>query len=292
VRHTKPWRSLATGVEESFLIRQWEAARASIDDGYCAGTLEGEGECFDCGACKSAKAKNDIIAKPAARTFTADAFRAHLRAAKQRTVPIVFRLRTGERLRGVPRKAAGIALARACMLADERLAEAYLGFGGSLVFTAFATNWIIGDDEITLLWDGAHRDLVLSLANDAEFKRKVNDELVGWGSLAGLGQSPSPEVGVIDFCSPFQFDPAVFCNARALKYTQIRDGANGYRYELSKASLKKKIVAACSAERHADGSATVSVVPGPKFRPEEFAQTAFKLPSPQEWVRIVMEVRF
>jgi radical SAM superfamily enzyme YgiQ (UPF0313 family) len=292
LRHTKPWCGIKTGVDESFLIRQWEAARAFADEGYCAGTKDDEGECFGCGACGSAKAKNDIIAKPAARTFSTDVFRAHLRAAKQQTSLLGFRMRMGERLRGVPRKAAGVALARACMLADERLVEAYRGFGGSLVFTTFATNWIVGDDELTLLWDGAHRGLVRALAKEAAFIRKVNDELAGWGFLEGCAQDAPPEIGAIDFSSPFQFDPAVFCKNRALKYTQVRAGENGYRYEMSKESLKKKIVVACSTERQADGSATVSVVPGPKFKPEEFAQTAFKLPTPQEWVRIVMEVRF
>ena len=288
-RQTKPWHALATGVDEKFLVRQWEAAKAFADGGYCAGTPEREGACLGCAACGTAEAKKEIVARPAARNFTADKFRAHLRAAKLQAVPVGFRVRIGERLRGVPRKAAGIALARACMLADDRLVEAYRGFGGSLVFKAYSTNWITGDDELTLLWNGAHRELVCALANDAAFVQKVNRGLDGWGTLAGLSGPQAPAVGAIVLRSPFQFDPSGYCKNKALKYTQVRDGAGGYRYEMSKDSLKKKILIACSTERHPDGSSLVTLVAGPKFGPEEFAQTAFRVPSAQEWVRIEME---
>jgi radical SAM superfamily enzyme YgiQ (UPF0313 family) len=287
-RMTKPWQGIATGVDERFLVSQWEAARAFRDEGFCGGSAAREGSCMGCDACGSAETKAAITARPAARKFTAEKFRTLLRAKKEQTIPVAFQMSISERLRGLPRKAAGVALARALMLADERLVEPYRGFGGAWTFDTWGTPWLTGDEVITLRWDNGARELLTTIMHDAGFLIKVNRELDGWGKCKGLAESAAVPLGTFSVTSPFPFDPSDYFQKKALKHTRIKRPDGGIGYEMSKESLKKKVLLSCVATVQTGGITTVTVVPGPKFSPEEFAKTAFMLPSPQEWVRVEM----
>jgi hypothetical protein len=97
--------------------------------------------------------------------------------------------------------------------------------------------------------------------------------------------------GSIIFCSPFRFNPDGYCKTKGIKYTMRKTGEGAYRCEFSKESLKKKILAGLSLVIH-PSRWVVTVTPEPKFRAEGFAQSAFDLPDPAEWVRIGMNAVF
>jgi hypothetical protein len=98
-------------------------------------------------------------------------------------------------------------------------------------------------------------------------------------------------VGSFTFTSPYRFDPAPYSTDAALKYTRCKTGECSYRYDLTKESLKKKIVLAFSEEPGVHGGVVVRVKPGAKFDPAAFARRAFVLPHEEEWVRTRIEVR-
>jgi hypothetical protein len=60
------------------------------------------------------------------------------------------------------------------------------------------------------------------------------------------------------------------------------------QYEISKDSLKKKVLLDCFSRQLLDGNTEVTCTPGNKFNADMFAQTAFVLPHKHEWVRIEM----
>jgi hypothetical protein len=97
--------------------------------------------------------------------------------------------------------------------------------------------------------------------------------------------------GSIIFRSPFRFNPDGYCKTKGIKYTMRKTGEGAYRCEFSKESLKKKILAGLSLVIH-PSRWVVTVTPEPKFRAEGFAQSAFDLPDPAEWVRIGMNAVF
>jgi len=284
-RAAKPWNALETGVSERFLIKQWASAKKYEDNGYCAGT----------GACSDDAARKQTLRRPDKKTYSADQFRKELHNAKAEEVTLCFHVRIGPALAGVPHRMRHTALARALMLTEKKLVE---GYRGPAPQNGLGSDWVIGDDSLVLVWSRETATALRELMNDAVFIEKVNTMLKGWVTLTGLGVHDQPcqaglaGIKTIIFRSPFHFDPSEYCKNRSLKFTLRKSGPGTLCYVLSAESLKKKILGECMAEPESGGYCTVSVTPGPKFIPEEFARTAFKLSAENEWVRTAMTAKF
>lgn len=268
-RTFKPWVALETGVSETLLARQWGSAKRFMDKGI---------ECN----------------RSAAKGYSLDAFRNALRTAKAQEgrMPVLVHIEPA--MAGVPHAMRGTVLARALMLADRDLVYGYRGYGGSAAFDRLGSNWVIGDDLLTLIWTMKAIERLKDLIQDPAFIEKVNKELVKREELKAIQVSDAIEIIKIIFRSPYRFDPAGYCEKKSLKFTLNKSGPDTWRYVLSKGSLKKKIFSLCTARHEAGGNGccTITVTPGPKFIPEEFARTAFRFSGENEWVRIEMMAHF
>jgi radical SAM superfamily enzyme YgiQ (UPF0313 family) len=271
-RASRPWNGLRTGVSADFLAKQWTAAQRYEETGRCGGPA--------------------VRRVPEAKPYTADNLRAALRAAKTQEIALVFRMRIGPALAGVPGAVRGTALARALMLTDKGLTEGYRGLRPSPVFNGTDSDWVFGDGCCVLVWSPDAATALRELVKDTAFIDKVNILLEGRATMAGLCGPDSAAVKTVTFQSPFRFDPSAYCRKKSLKLTLSKTEHGTVLYSLSKESLRKKIFSACSAQESPGGEWAVVVTPGPKFLPEEFARTAFMLPSENEWVRIGMTVEF
>jgi len=274
-RAARPWSGLRTGVSEETLIQQWESAKSHADNA---------------GSAQAARIR--APGGPKKKPYTADKLRAMLKNAIKEEASLAFRVRVGPALAGVPHAMRCVALARAFMLADARVTEGYRGFRPSPLFNGLEQDWVVGDDSCILVWSAEAAAMVKKLMNDAAFIEKVNALLNGWETLVGPGGNGPAAVKAVIFRSPFRFDPSAYCIDKSLKFTLHKSTPGTALYALSKESLKKKIFGACTAEEAPGGGWTVSVTPGPKFLPEEFARTAFRFPSENEWVRIAMTAEF
>lgn len=270
-RAARPWNGICTGVSPEFLVKQWESAGKQEESGR-SGT----------------PAQRPSAGCPGRKPYTGEELRRMLQTLKKEEIPLAFRVRAGPALAGLPHRMRNVALARAFMLADARLVEGYRGFRPSPLFNGREQDWVIGDDVLVLVWAPKAAATISGLINDAVFIEKVSGLLAGWETLAGPGSPDRNKVEKIIFRSPFRFDPSVYGKNRSLKFTAGKTAPAAVSYALSKDSLKKKIFSACTAEEAPGSQWIVSVIPATKFLPEEFAQTAFRLPSENEWVRIGM----
>jgi len=290
MRHCAPWAALDTGVAAGFLVQQWEAAQAFVDEGYCAGTRLATGLCRGCNACKDTATQQPLLARPSLRKYSAQQLKDRLDKALSRERPLYFKVVVEPLLRGIPRAMRALALARAMLLTDDRLIAAFRRHAPLKPSEETNSDWLIGDDIVALMWDCGSIDMVKKLTADPGFTERVNSHLEQREALIGTGE-PGADRRII-LRSPFPFDPARYCKNKSLKCTVRRESNISVRYEFSKESLKKKVLVDCFALQTEGGFFEVNVLPGPKFNPEEFARTAFALPGSVDWVRIEMVARW
>jgi radical SAM superfamily enzyme YgiQ (UPF0313 family) len=289
-RAGKPWSGIAIGVKEEFLAAQWESAGRSEDRGY-RGTLK-PGEDSDA---KPSPAEPLSRPLPIMRTEphpSLERFRGHLSENLARKTAVHFRIWVDPPLGNVPVAMRGTMLARALLMADPALVPEYWGNGGSRVAGAQGWERVTGDDIVSLCWLAPADAAVRLRIGDATFCTSVAGFLGEKLTLIGIVEQALENPAVIVFSSPFPFDPAEFCSRKSLKFTLCKTGPFTADYRLSRDSLRKKVWSGCTVEQGRDARHRVTIVPGPRFSPAEFAQTAFKLPEKSDWVRISMVGRF
>jgi radical SAM superfamily enzyme YgiQ (UPF0313 family) len=270
-KRSKPWSNLCPGVSEDLLIKQWRSAIRHKDSGY-----------------REDSTKQRILKHSVTRDYSLNQFRNRINPVQ---IPLHFHMHIGPYLAGVPHGIRGTLLARAFMMAETKLIEGYRGFRQSGAFGVPGSGWVTGDDLVTLFWDRKTAEIINNLLGNVPFLEKINTILDGREKIIGISASDHIDIKTILFRSPFPFDPSEFCKNRSLRFTLNKNGPDSIHYELSKESLKKKIFGTCVAERQPDGHHAVLLTPGPKFIPEEFARTAFRLPAENEWVRIAMAAK-
>ncbi len=274
-RSQKPWSGIETGVGEAFLAAQWKCAIASMDQG---------------------QAEEVPIALPARdrseNRLPIDRFRELIAATRRRKTVIHFRVNIDSSLRDVPPAMRGTLLAKALMAAEPGLVPEYWGNCGSQVAGTPGWERATGDDVVALAWLSPADELVRERLADALFVRTIADRCGQAVTLIGPASSGPETVAEVIFTSPFPFDPFAYSSRKSLKYTLCKTGEHAAEYRLSRDSLRKKILSRCTVEQGGDGLFRVSIVPGPKFSPGEFAETAFTVPGSNEWVRIIIEAKF
>ncbi|MCX7854917.1 MAG: radical SAM protein, partial [Anaerolineae bacterium] len=98
-----PLEFVQTDIPADFLYRQYQAARAGLDPGYCLGDATGPGRCQGCGACPDEEHRQAIL-HHRIRVPELGPYLAELRdvvGRKRRLRPLYYRLRTDAALSGV-----------------------------------------------------------------------------------------------------------------------------------------------------------------------------------------------
>jgi len=108
--------------------------------------------------------------------------------------------------------------------------------------------------------------------------------VLGPASGEGVAELAQPR---LSFGAPFAPDGAAWLTARHLRFMQRRlpDGP-GYRCEIARDSLRKKLVLDYVQRELPDGVYQVEVAPGERFEPEAFCREAFVLPAPEDQARV------
>jgi radical SAM superfamily enzyme YgiQ (UPF0313 family) len=279
----KPWSRIETGVKREFLWEEVERARRYEEEDYCFGRNWTRAKCHQCGAC-SPEQMADLLRSPHAPPPALDAFRQRVRAAEQDREAVRFWVRAAQGARGLPRRALGVALARALLLTERGWTSAYRGYGGAYFDQEDEAVWLEGEDVLTLFWTRSAVGPLAEAAARTSFVAAVNRELGSWGEWLGLAPSSWAPTRIL-VRSPFAPSPDGYLKALGIRFTLRRSAEGGYQLELSPASLKKGVLSHWSWRPLPGGEVETTIVPGPKFRPDLFLRQGFELPEAGEWVR-------
>jgi hypothetical protein len=286
---SKPWTRWETGVRREFLHVQYKRARRYVDPGYCLGTTEEEATCLACTACET-KEEMDFLTDPRRKhEADADGFDARRKLVRQSASAIALGVRFTVKAVGLPRKYVALILASCLMRTEQELVPYFWRFREAWAPLAKEACPVAGDDGVVLEWLPEGIGLLRARLADPDFLAEVNAFFADWGEL--YGEIPA-ELAPIDearewnytFVSPFPPDFDRYCKAKGIRHTLRKE--NGRRIcELSKDSLKKRIVKSMEAEEN-DGRWTVRIQGFAKFAPLEFQHEGFRLSSPDEWARV------
>lgn len=287
---SKPWTRWETGVRREFLHVQYKRARRYVDPGYCLGTTEDEASCLACTACET-KEEIALLTDPR-RKHEADAegFDARRKLVRQSAEAVVLGVRFTAKAIGLPRKYPALILASCLMRADQELVPYFWRYREAWAPLAKEACPVAGDDGVALEWLPEGLALLRARLADPGFLAEANAFFSEWGEIRGEippGQAPQDGARAWDyaFVSPFPPDFDRYCKAKGLRHTLRKEGQRRF-CELSKDSLKKRIVAGMEAEEKEGGRWMVRVRGAAKFAPEEFLREGFRLPSPEEWARV------
>ena len=270
-----PLEFVRSNVSPEFLYQQYQEAQAGEDGGYCLGNNERPGRCLGCGACTDAEHRRAIthhqIRQPERGPYLAQL--REVVARKRRLEPIYFLLRLEPWLAGL-------------------LPEFLNGF----VFKGLLTQYPELTDNLL-----AVRESLFTLRPNAGRFPAVSGETVfalkAWETEAlETRLSPENPVSGFEIIGPAEgFTPGTFTRLRLevqlpgdlfpeprarleqylrsayLPYSLRREG-DGYRFDLPKKALKKKILYGGFLETR-DGDFFANLDVGPKFDLAEFLQT-------------------
>jgi radical SAM superfamily enzyme YgiQ (UPF0313 family) len=289
---TKPWSRWETGVRREFLHVQYKRARRFVDPGYCLGTVEEEAACLACTACETPEEMDFLTDLRRKHEADAEGFDGRRKLIRQSAGTLALGVRWTEKVIGLPRKYPALVLASCLMRADKALTPSFWRFRETWACGAKEVCWVAGEDAILLDWLPEGLDLLRQRLADPDFLADVNAAMADWGGLIGevpMELKPKDEgrEWTYAFHTPLRPDFDVYCKAKGLKFTLKK--VDGVRvYELSKDSLKKRLLKSLTAEE-CDGPEgktwKVRAEAGGKFSAEEFLRQAFLLPEQGDWVR-------
>ncbi len=221
--------------------------------------------------------------------ISVERFRARIKE-NSRYIKVYLFCNISEEMRGIKCALTASIQAKIFMGSDPLLAYLYRGFGGSLIENRFGTEWIHGDDVITLMFQEAAKTKLIETIENKNFYsiNRMPEKVV---QIKKISLSPiNIRSMVLKIVSPWNTDPAGYLTARSLKHTAIRAGKEKMVYKLTKDAVKKKIIE--SVEMSLQGNEyCIRVTPGDKFRYDEFLQSAISLPSEKHRVRVKTEAQ-
>jgi radical SAM superfamily enzyme YgiQ (UPF0313 family) len=266
----KPWALIESGVSREFLWREFERISKFEDRDYCLPRTGKQAQCLGCGACQAEK-------RISSSQRTKLPFNRSSSTANQ-PVSVLFDIQAGANSLGLPRKALGIALARALMLQDGRLGPSYLGYLGSFWDHEDAPVWISGTEQLKLAFASNALPLIKEITSNPEALAAINGKLGGWGECEGLAERVM-DTGELLISSKLKFDEKDYFRKRGLKYTIVKK-SGAYVFELTPVSLKKGYIRSFSFEKTSSGIVNIALISGAKFDIEEFIQESFAISSP------------
>ncbi|MBI5219933.1 MAG: radical SAM protein [Bacteroidia bacterium] len=270
-RSSKPWSIFHSGVDEKYLIDTFNKCVQYDECDPCFRT----NTCNGCGACKDERQKKIITQSGQTRSFGFSELHQKIVAKKNNTVSINFLFETGTSVLGVPRKIAGIALARAIMMSADELAAHYCGYKNSYLDKENKGVCIYGDDILTLLWNKNGIPVLKEKTDNPEFIEKVNSILGNnWGRLHSI-INEIPEKTIFTIQSKLDFNPREHLKQLHLKYTLRKISIGEFNYEFTKESLKKNIILSMRYSRSETGDHRVRIETGLKFSITDFIKKSF-----------------
>ncbi|MBI3541759.1 MAG: hypothetical protein HY075_00585 [Deltaproteobacteria bacterium] len=279
----KPWTRIETGVKREFLWEEVGRARLYKEIDYCLGRDWTAAKCFHCGGCPTRFHVRDIVLSQQKRAYSLDEFKARISVARKSETKLRLLVEAGEPARGVPRKLLGVALARALMLTDSRLAPAYRGYGGAFWADEDREVWVTGADVVTLTWQGDALERIAGLLESPAAIAQVNAHLGAWATLLGLApEGWRPTELAVEM--PYALRADAYLKSRGLKHTLRKQPDGAYLYELIPQSVRKGFVSKLVATA-SPGRSSCVVTLGPKFVAREFVSEAFAMPKAFDWVR-------
>ncbi|MBI3556703.1 MAG: hypothetical protein HY074_10610 [Deltaproteobacteria bacterium] len=283
----KPWANIETGVKREFLWEEVERARGFVEIDYCLGRTWTKAKCFHCGGCPTRYHVRDIVLSQQKRAYSLEQFKDRITVARKSEQRLKFFISAGVAARGVPRRMIGVALARALMLTDRRLAPHYRGYVGTFWADADREVWVTGDDVVTLTFNGEARARVEALVSHPGTLAAINAQLGQWAELKGMAVDDwRPSTLVLE--SPYELRADRYLKPRGLKHVLRKQNDGAYLSELIPQSAKKGFLKSVTAKRTAEGGTVCTIELGPKFQSREFATEAFALPRSGDWVRVSM----
>jgi radical SAM superfamily enzyme YgiQ (UPF0313 family) len=274
-------------VNDSFMGRQSEAVDDFVDRGYCLGDVDKEGTCKACGACESQEMKDSMTALRDERKLSLESLKKVIKD-RQNIFNTSFKIEVPYKMRGIPRKSIGIAIARAIMLSYPQLTVPFHKYESSFVNSHYFTDWIHGDDIITLSFLTSSKENFDSIVNQENFIDTINSRLDGWCMVKGL-HSDDVKSLQMQIESEYPFDISPYFKLTGLKYTARKGGENQYICDFTKESLKKKVIDYCAYTKSETG-ATVLITPRPKFVFNEFLSCSFDVPTEAHYSRISAKI--
>ena len=289
----KPWSRWETGVRREFLHVQYKRARRYVDPGYCLGTTEEEAACLACTACETAEEMDFLTDLRRKHEADAEGFDSRRKLVRQSADAIALGVRFTARVQGLPRKYPALILASCLMRADAELVPSFWRYREAWAPDAKENCAVSGDDGVLLEWLPQGQARLREKLADPEFLADVNAAFAEWGELLGeIPASLRPGEDARDwayvFRSPFAPDFDRYGKYKGLRFTLRKEGMRRI-CELAKDSLKKRIVASLECEEIPGVEAStwmVRITGAGKFSPEEFMREGFRLPSPEDWVRV------
>jgi len=289
-RWEKPWSGITIGVSETYLATQWKSSRRCEARGYHEEPMIAESTSAGEAIHRAAVHLPSALQEDA--HLSSEQFRELLATTRAKETTVHFRVWVSAVLAGVPVAMRGTLLAKALLIADPALVPAYWGNHGSRVAGIMGWERVTGDDTVSLGWLRPADETVRQRLGDPGFIRTVVALLGETLTLIGATKPEADYTVEIVFRSPFPFDPAEYFAMKSLRYTLCKTGPTSTDYRLSSESLRKKIISRCTVECDHGITSRVTIVPGLKFSPGEFARKAFRLPEKNDWVRIEMVGKF
>jgi radical SAM superfamily enzyme YgiQ (UPF0313 family) len=281
-----PWAAINPGVSRDFLERRYRDALNALDNGYCLGMPGSAGTCAGCGACEPGEVRERIVAPRDRSPYSPRQLKERIAGLRGHETDVRLVFDVAENARGLPRRAAGAALAAALMRTEPALVEAYRGYRSSLWEDTYGSPWVTGDDIITLCFLRNGIEPVDAIVADPESVAKVNRHLAGWGLVSRkAGQEPVIE---LEMKAELPFDGEKYCRKERLTFTRTKSPDGSQTYAFTPAAIKRKVVSALNFRNDQSGQTIVRMRIGPRFSPKDFAQTAFALRERNEWVRVGM----
>jgi len=281
----RPWARIETGVRREHLWEALEQARAFVDEGYCFGRPWLRARCAQCGACSPEEVAAMVTTPPPRPAPAAERLRERLRRARQAEREVRFRIEAGPATRGVPRRTLSAAFLQALLDHSPPLAAGFRRYGVAHFEGDGEPVWLEGAEVLRLAFDAGSLDRLTALASDPAAREAVDHRLGAWGRWLGLapeGWAPRE----LRARAPFPFEPDAYLGSLGLKFTRLRAGGPGaYRLELSPLARRKGLLLELAWKQTEDGS-EVQLRPGPKLHLEELLRHTFRLPSPEQWVRV------
>jgi hypothetical protein len=266
-------------------------ASASFQDiGYCLGSEKGAGACVRCGACGDESERIGLTSQRPHHPLRGERLKERF-AENATSVPVRIKCMINASQRGLGRGFIAAEIARVFMAASPLLLRLYRGFRGSLVAEHCESDWIHGEDVLTLLFQEKAASELRRLANDRDFVDRINAAVGGMGRTLAIDMETSGTFALkLCISTVWKCDPGRYCREQFLKHTLVRDDCGWMVHQFTRDSIKKHLLLAMKT-RHDEKEWFMEIAPGGKFGYNEFLRSAIDLPTPRHLVRVSCEAR-
>lgn len=142
-----PWEHIYPGVSKNSLWERYKQSLEYSDESYCLSMLRRKGKCTNCGGCPTPKHIKDITRREVNMPISLEEMRAHKRnMSRLRSARLLLRI-ADPMNRTMPKRYYGQVVARALMMADDGLGQAFLAMRSHSRVTASVNeqkDWVYG----------------------------------------------------------------------------------------------------------------------------------------------------